>query len=137
VDPDFWYWDAYPAAAYREEGRMTEALAEYGRLQLLAGEEPLFGYAITYARNGREAEAREILGQLETLSRAQYVNPLSIALIYANLGQSDEAFEWLDRAVEDRTVFLFGLVTWADFDPLRTDPRLGQLIERIGVPAPR
>ncbi len=137
VDPDFWYWDAYPAAAYREEGRMQEALAEYGRLQQLAGEEPLFGYAITYARNGQAAEAREILGQLEALSRAQYVNPLSIALIYASLDQNDEAFEWLERAVEDRTVFLFGLVTWADFDPLGEDPRLGQLIERIGLPAPR
>jgi hypothetical protein len=42
-----------------------------------------------------------------------------------------------DRAVQDRTVFLFGIVTWPEFDPPRSEPRFGQLIKRIGLPSPR
>ena len=137
VDPDFWYWDVYPGAAYRERGQIPEALAEYGRIQQLAGDQPLFGYAITYARAGKVAEAREILRRLQTLAREHYVNPLSIAAIHASLGEKDAAFASLDRAVQDRTVFLFGLVTWRDFDPIRQDPRFGQLIRRIGLPSSR
>jgi len=136
VDPDFWYWDVYQAAAYRERGRIPDALAEYRRIQGLAGDKPLFGYAITYARMGRVAEAREILGRLQAYARGHYVNPLSIAAIYAGLSDKDEAFAWLDRAIRDRTVFLFGIVRWPEFDPLRQDPRLAQLVRRIGLPAP-
>jgi len=124
---------AGPQARPQGRSQGSEARTRRGAL---AGDQPLFGYAITYARMGRVTEAREILARLQAYARGHYVNPMSIAAIYASLGDKDEAFAWLDRTIQDRTVFLFGIVTWPEFDPLRHDPRFVQLIKRIGLPRP-
>jgi TolB-like protein/tRNA A-37 threonylcarbamoyl transferase component Bud32 len=134
VRGQYLYLDTFLGAAYRERGRYEEALAEYRRAQTLAGELPLHGYAITYARMGRTTEARAILAQLATYSRTHYVNPLSVAAVHAALGESDRAFEWLERAVTDRTVLLAGLNFWPDFDTLHADPRFAALVRRVGLP---
>ena len=135
LDSTFLYMDWFVGAAYREQGRYAEALAEYRRAQDLAGEQPLHGYAITYARMGRTEEAREILGRLEAYARTHYVNPIFLAEVHASLGERDLAIEWLERAVSDRTVWVAGLHRWPELDPLRSDPRFTALIRRIGLPA--
>ena len=134
-DPSLAKWDSYAGAAYRETGRFPEALAEYGRVQQMWGEPPLFGYAITYARMGKRTEASQILSKLQTYGRGHYVNPVTVAAIYANLSEKDSAFAWLDRTIQDRTVFLLAIATWPEFDPLRSDPRFAQLLRRIGLPS--
>jgi hypothetical protein len=83
---------------------------------------------------GRTTEARAILAQLATYSRTHYVNPLSVAAVHAALGESDRAFEWLERAVTDRTVLLAGLNFWPDFDTLHADSRFAALVRRVGLP---
>ena len=47
-------------------------------------------------------EAHQVLGLLKTKSRERYVPPYYTALLYAGLGQKDEAFEWLEKALQDR-----------------------------------
>ena len=134
-DPRFMYWDSYLGAAYREKGRYAEALAEYARAQQAAGEKPLYGYAVTLARAGRTAEARGMLQQLLAYGRTHYVNPIQVAIVYASLGDRDQAFEWLDRTMVDRTGWLWGLGRFSELDGLQQDPRLKRLIARIGMPA--
>ena len=133
-DARFFYWDSFLGAAYREKGQFAEALAEYERAQQAAGDMPLFGYAVTLARAGKTAEARAMLARLEAYGRDHYVNPISVTAVHTALGDRDQAFAWLDRTVEDRTGWLWGIATWPEFDSLRQDPRLGQLIKRIGLP---
>jgi tetratricopeptide (TPR) repeat protein len=133
-DPRFLYWDSFLAAAYREKGQFKEALAEYERAQQVAGEVPLFGYAVTLARAGKTAEARAMLARLKTYGRDHYVNPITLAAVYSALGDRDQAFAWLDRTTADRTGWLWGIRTWPEFDSLQQDPRLGQLIKRMGLP---
>ena len=133
-DPRFFYWDSYLAAAYREKGRYGESLAEYERAQQAAGDVPLYGYAVTLARAGRTAEAKAALGKLLVYGRTHYINPIAPVAVYAALGDRDHAFEWLDRTVTDRTGWLWGVATWPEFDPLQQDPRLQQLIGRMGLP---
>jgi len=135
LDSTFLYMDWFVGAAHREQGRYPEALAEYRRAQALAGDRPLHGYAITYARMGRTSEARAILGRLEAYARTHYVNPIFFAEIHASLGEKDLAVEWLERAASDRTVWVAGLHRWPELDPLRSDPRFTALIRRIGLPA--
>lgn len=130
----FLYWDSFLGAAHREKGQFTEALAEYERAQQAAGDMPLFGYAVTLARAGKTAEARAMLARLQAYGRDHYVNPITFTAIYAALGDRDRAFAWLDRTVEDRTGWLWGIATWPEFDSLREDPRLGKLIKRMGLP---
>ena len=58
-------------------------------------------------------------------------------VIYAGLGDKDQAFRWLNRAYEDRSYLLaLYLPTDARLDGLHTDPRFGELRKRVGLPAP-
>jgi tetratricopeptide (TPR) repeat protein len=133
-DPRFFYWDSFLAAAYRETGRYAEALAEYERAQQAVGELPLYGYAVTLARAGQTAKARAMLDRLLAYAKDHYLNPITLVAVYAALGDRDQAFAWLDRTVTDRTGWLWGIATWPEFDALQNDPRLAQLIRRMGLP---
>jgi TolB-like protein len=87
------------------------------------------------ARAGRTHEARM---QLERLldQRDRYVPPTSIARIHATLGDADEAFRWLDRAVAVRDDWLPFMDTWPRFEGIRHDPRFTALRRHIGLPQP-
>jgi hypothetical protein len=64
----------------------------------------------------------------------KYVSPEQIALIYASLGEKDQAFAWLDRAYEARSAFMIsGILASPDYDPLRSDPRFDTLLRKIGL----
>src|SRR5437667_3138129 len=63
LDPNYFYLDSDLAAAYREKGNFPEAIALYTKAQE-ATHLPSSGFAITYARMGRQAEAQNILAQL-------------------------------------------------------------------------
>jgi TolB-like protein/Tfp pilus assembly protein PilF len=134
LDPSFFYFESQVAIAYREKGRFAEAVAEYQRLQRATGRQAFSGLAITYARMGKTAEARNILNEFLKRSERQYVSPDEIALIYASLGEKDLAFSWLDRAYEARSAFLItGIQGSPNYDPLRSDPRFDALLRKIGL----
>jgi tetratricopeptide (TPR) repeat protein len=133
-DSRFLYWDSHLGATYREQGRLEDALAEYERAQQAAGDQPLFGYAVTLARAGKTAAAKAMVERLLAAGRDHYVNPVGVAAAYTALGDRDQAFAWLDRAAADRTSFLWGVATLPEFDSLKSDPRLGQLVRKIGLP---
>jgi hypothetical protein len=90
----------------------------------------LTGYIL--GRSGRQAEAREVLGALETASRQRYVPPYALALVHAGLGDADAAFDWLDRAYAARDVHLMFLTVDVKWDRYRSDPRFGNLLARCG-----
>ena len=134
LDANFFYYESFLAAAYREKGMFAESVAEYQRLQRVTGGQLFSGLAITYARMGKTAEARAILTEFLELSKRKYVSPESIALIYASLGEKDQAFAWLDRACESRSGFLVsGILGLPDYDSLRSDPRFDVLLRKIGL----
>ncbi len=62
-----------------------------------------------------------------------YVPPYNIAIVYAGLGDKDQAFGWLDRAFEERTGYLSRLTTDPHLDDLRSDSRFGDLLRRVGL----
>ena len=71
----------------------------------------------------------------QTLDRAkrEYVSPADIALFYARLNRKDEAFAWLERAMNERSILFNYLVADPRFDNLRSDPRLPKLLGRVGL----
>ena len=112
----------------------SESVAVYQRLQSVLGGEPLTGLAITYARTGKTMEARGILKEILERAERKYVSPDLIAVIYASLGEMDQAFAWLDRAYEARSGFMItGILVSPDYDPLRSDPRFDALLRKIGL----
>jgi eukaryotic-like serine/threonine-protein kinase len=87
---------------------------------------------------GREPEAREILREIFAEDEKHRVKPYFIALAYAAFkDERDAAFEWLEKAFEDRNEWLIWLGTEPKFDSLRDDPRYFQLLERMNNPIAR
>ena len=132
LDPNYFYLDSNLAAAYREKRNFAEAIALYHKAQE-ATHVPSSGLAITYARMGRQIEARKILDQLVQESQRRYVSASSIAAVYVAFGDKDEAFRWLERAFEEHSGILQWIAFLPEFRPLRPDPRFPQLLRRIGV----
>src|SRR5215470_10336050 len=89
--------------------------------------------AITYARMGRPADARRILNRLLAKARTEYFPGDSIAAVYVALGDKDEAFRWLERAVEEHSYPAYTFLFSPEFRPLYSDPRFADLLRRIGV----
>ena len=87
-----------------------------------------------YAAAGKTTEATEILRALKQLSNERHVSPVNFALVYANLGDSDEAFVWLQKGFEERSSYLRLLKVEPVFDPLRSDPRFQALLARMNFP---
>jgi adenylate cyclase len=131
LDPSYFYLGSVAALAYREKGDFEKAISLYNAAQQ-ATHSPSSGLAITYARMGRQAEARHILDQLLEKARTQYVAADSIAGIYVALGENDEAFRWLERAYAEHSALLRGIGPSRTFRPLRADPRFADLLRRMG-----
>lgn len=55
-------------------------------------------------------------------------------MIYAALGERDEAFAWLSKAYDDNSTWLIELKVEPAWDNLRSDPRFESLLDRVGLP---
>ena len=132
LDPSFQYLGSLLADTYREQGRYAEAIVEYRKAEAMTGV-PDQGLAITYARMGRIGDARRILGQLEALSEHGYFPADEIAAIHVALGQKNEAFKWLQRALDEHSAPLHGVAVAPEFRALRGDPRFAVLLARLGL----
>jgi eukaryotic-like serine/threonine-protein kinase len=86
-------------------------------------------------RAGHSAEARQILDELLSASRQGYISAYDLALVYTGLGENDAAFEWIGKAVAERSSFVVHLTWDSRLEPLRSDRRFGELVERLGIPA--
>jgi adenylate cyclase len=132
IDPNYVYFDPALADAYREKGDFQQAIALYEKAQA-ARQFPSAGLAITYAKMGRREAARRILDQLIEKSRRQYVAADFIAAVYTALGETDEAFRWLDRAFQEHSATAYSYLFRPEYRPLRSDPRFADFLRRIGV----
>jgi serine/threonine-protein kinase len=132
LDPNYVYFESGSAFAYREKGEFDKAIAVYKKDEQILGT-PSPGLAVTYAKMGRETDARAILAQLIDLRRTRYFAADSIAEIYAALGEKDEAFRWLDRAVAEHSAPIHGIGVRPEFRSLDSDPRFAEILRRIGL----
>lgn len=89
--------------------------------------------AYAYAKAGDEVNARALLNELKDEKRAGYVQPSYVSLVHANLGETEEAIEYLQKAYDERHGFLIFLNVEPAFDPLRSDPRFIEIVKRIGL----
>jgi TolB-like protein/DNA-binding winged helix-turn-helix (wHTH) protein/Flp pilus assembly protein TadD len=122
--------------SYQEKGMYAEALAEFAQ-----AEKVMRNWAVTIAARGmvlglagKRQEAHKALTEMRELAKKRYVTAYGVALVYAGLGEKDQAFVWLQRGVEEHTHWL----VWTKLDPrwnsLRDDPRFEQVLRRVGLP---
>ncbi len=123
------------ANIYREQGMFDEAVAYHRRAVEMSGGVPqMLGWlGLTLALGGNPTEARSLIQRLEAIAAKAYVSPTCFAVIYVGLGETDNAFIWLDRAIDDRDSIMIPIRTYAFFDPLRADPRFAALLRRMNL----
>jgi hypothetical protein len=91
--------------------------------------------AHAYAATGRRAEAQKILHEWQRQSETSYVSPYMIATVYASLGEKDNAFEFLEKAHQERSSDLpYFLKADLRMDSLRSDSRFQDLFRRMNFP---
>jgi TolB-like protein/DNA-binding winged helix-turn-helix (wHTH) protein/Flp pilus assembly protein TadD len=120
------------AVAYLQGQRYGEAISELQKaVQLSAGSPTCTAnLARAYAVSGRRNEAVRLLSDLKK-PRGSYSNASEIAVVYAALGDQDQAMAWLEKGYHER--FNPSVLLRPGFDPLRTDPRFKDLERRVGL----
>jgi TolB-like protein/tetratricopeptide (TPR) repeat protein len=120
------------AVIYVEKGMYEEAIQQF---QKLDGQPHALGHmGNAYARMGREAEAREMISELQKHVQNTGIGRYETALVYAGLGEKDEAFAWLEKSFAARDKGLTYLKIDPCLDPLRSDSRFHDLVRRVGLP---
>jgi TolB-like protein/Flp pilus assembly protein TadD len=121
--------------AYEQMGMYQQARDAFQTILKLAPEDPailaLMGHE--YAVSGDKTNAEKTLVKLEEISNRKYVPAVYFALVYIGLGRKDEAFQWLDKAYDERCEYLVYLGSEPLADPLRGDPRFARLLSRLGL----
>ena len=135
LDSSFVSAYTYLGLAYAFKGQFPEAIAEGEKaLEISHGATYQLGrLGSIYAMAGKKAEARKVLDQLAERAKRGYVPAVYRAEIYAALGDKDRAFEWLGKAVDDRSSTVSRLKVFWGYDSLRSDPRFQALLRRIGL----
>jgi TolB-like protein/Tfp pilus assembly protein PilF len=90
--------------------------------------------ARVYAKSGFPATVRRMIELQVQLSKRRYVDPADIAFNYAELGEKDQAFAWLDKAYTEKSDLLVWVKVTPAMDGLRSDPRYAALLKRMGMP---
>jgi serine/threonine protein kinase len=136
LDPHFILAHMFLGQAYQQKGMMDEAIREFQEAVSLSGRNPVYlgGLGQAYALAAKRREAMGVLEELKKQSRQRYVAARAIAEVYIGLGERDQAFFWLGKAIEERDGWLVHFRGDPRYDPLRSDPRFADLLRRIGLP---
>jgi TolB-like protein/DNA-binding winged helix-turn-helix (wHTH) protein/Tfp pilus assembly protein PilF len=132
-----WLAHNWLGVGYEGSGQILQAIPEYQKaVELSQGDsDPGAQLAHAYAASGRKSEAQKILREWLDQSERAYVSPYMIAAVYAGLGKKDKAFEYLEKAYQERSSDLsYFLRADLRMDSLRSDPRFQDLVSRINFP---
>jgi serine/threonine-protein kinase len=112
------------------EGNATESLATYR--QVSDKEVRLWGVARAEHTLGHAKESQQALDQF--IANGGQAKAYDIAEIYAWRGEKDKAFEWLDRAYQQRSSDLYGFRNNPLFASFRGDARFAALLRKMNLP---
>ncbi|MBI4547737.1 MAG: protein kinase [Ignavibacteriae bacterium] len=136
MDPNFHVAHYYLSLPYAQKGMSDEALESVAMAMAALGKtSPLFltCRGIVYSLLGKKKEADEVLDELLELSKQERVSPFFIADVYAGLDRKNQAFQWLEKAYEERDPMLLWLKVDPMLDGIRTDPRFITLLKKMGL----
>jgi TolB-like protein/Flp pilus assembly protein TadD len=136
LDPSFFPTRFYLGLAYQANGQLTEAVAELQQARALSGGSTLMTATLAgaLAESGNEDEASAILAELEEIGLTRYVPQSAVAAAYACLRDLNEALSRLERACDERCVWLpYALAADQRFDGLRNEARFRSLVRRVAA----
>jgi serine/threonine protein kinase/Tfp pilus assembly protein PilF len=135
LDPHYGAAYAYLGYIYMQIGKLAEGIRTFETAGQLFGRTPFaLGFkGWVYAQTGQVGEAQKLLEELQELAQTAYVPPWSFAGIYFALGEIENGFEWLEKAVDEGDTFILFLPVDPLYDPLRSHPRYQALLRKINL----
>jgi TolB-like protein/Tfp pilus assembly protein PilF len=129
----FWIAHICLAKAYQQQGMYSEALAACAAAWEFSGgnSEALSLAGYVHAVSGEKANAEAKIQQLLEQKAKRYVPAYSLALVFAGLGETETALQWLEQAFEDRDVHMPFLLDHK-WKGLRSDEHFRQILLRVG-----
>jgi TolB-like protein/DNA-binding winged helix-turn-helix (wHTH) protein/Flp pilus assembly protein TadD len=120
---------------HEQKGNHRQAIIEIQKAVTLSPGSALFvaelGHA--YGVAGQRNEALKVLDELHKLSKDHYVSAYDQAIVYLGLGEKEQVFAWLQKAVHERSPMLVNLKVDPALDPLRSDARFRTIMQRVGL----
>jgi serine/threonine-protein kinase len=135
MDPNFAVARWHRGLAYEQKQVLDAATEEFKKAISLSGGSPLMRAALgrAYAKSQKKHEANEVLNELNELAKRQYVSAYEVAKIYVALGNSEQAFQLLEKAYAEHSFHLTNLNVCPHFKSVRSDPRFQDLVQRVGL----
>jgi len=135
LDPHYARGHATLGWAYLKKGIVKQGVAELEIAVSLSPGDTLWLAQLgqAYGMVGDVARARNVLHQLEELSRQRFVSPYHIAFVYTGLGEQDSAMDWLERAYEDRSGPVYSVKGSFLFTTLHAHPRFIALLRKMNL----
>jgi eukaryotic-like serine/threonine-protein kinase len=135
LDPNYHLAHLMLSLNFIQIGKPDEAVREMETATQSIGFIPLVATAqsAVYAAAGRKDEARKVLDELRQFSLKASVPPYCFAMIYSALGEIDQCFDWLEKAVEERDANMLITVASPVSDPLRSHPRWKALMRKMNL----
>jgi serine/threonine protein kinase/tetratricopeptide (TPR) repeat protein len=135
TDSNFYLVHSVLGLSYEQKGMYAEAIAEFNEARRLDPEQPFtLGYlGHANALMGRRDEAQKMVDEMKKRSERTYVDPFSVAIIYIGLGDKNQAFAWLEKALKARSESLIYYKDAPILDGLRSDPRFTALMQSLNL----
>jgi TolB-like protein/DNA-binding winged helix-turn-helix (wHTH) protein/Flp pilus assembly protein TadD len=140
LNPNFFVTHYHLAWLYSQTGQYENAISELAKGRLLSGDDRTVKAAApdevalrkALAAEGARGFWQQLLQSNEKL--VGNIGEFDVPQIYARLGDTQKALESLDRNYEERRALGTLLNVDPAFDSLRSDPRFGDLVRRMGLP---
>jgi len=135
MDPNFAVAHWHLGLAYEQKQVFDAAIEEFQKAISLSGGSPLMKAALghAYAKSQKKDEANKILGELNELSKQEYVSSYEVATIYVALGDNEQAFQLLEKAYAEHSFHLVRLNVSPHFKAISSDPRFQDLVHSVGL----
>lgn len=133
-NPEFAEVNEYLKRSYDQKGMYSEAINMRQMRRKLVGLDFKETSALRKAAAATDHDGYWKARLEQELEEAKTEGPATydLAEIYAQLGDKDRAFEWLEKAFEQRTYFMMYIKVAPNLDPVRSDPRFTEMLRRIG-----
>ena len=126
------------AQSYWGKGMYPQVVEQFKLYGQFLGDRNEADFAFALEQGFHAADWKGALTKAIEARQAQrktgYSSAYNIAVLYAGLGDKDEAFKWLNTAYQERDWQLEALKTDFLLDPLRSDPRFADLVRKVGLP---
>ena len=135
MDPHFGTTYHWIAESYEQKRDYEQAFAWAMKGLTVAGREPEAVAALkkAYAESGWKGYLQEDIDRTNERAKQGKIRPYRLASLYARLGDKEQAFKWLEKAYEERDIYITTLKVSPVWDAFRSDARFKDLVRRVNL----